>query len=311
MRAILPALRAPLLLLCASTLACACKAQAGAVDAGPAPSASTASVPPSSRPYGLHVPAGWDRAHPAPLVLFFHGYGGTGASGAALLHLQDLSDARGFVLAFPDGTLDGQSRRFWNATNACCDFEGQKVDDVAYASWIMDDVAGRMPIDRRRVYAMGHSNGGFLALRLACDLAPRIAAVVSLAGAGWKDDRHCQPSEPVSVLQVQGDADPIVHYDGGLLFDRPEREYPGSLPTVATFASKDHCPGELAPVGPPFDYDLLEAGKETTPSAYAGCPPGISVMLWTVAGGSHFPNPTPDGLNALWVWMAGHPKPSP
>jgi polyhydroxybutyrate depolymerase len=287
----------------------ACKARPGAADAGPAPSGSSASPAPSSRPYGLHLPAAWDRAHPAPLVLFFHGYGGTGATAAALLHLQDLSDARGFVLAFPDGTLDRQARRFWNATNACCDFEGRQVDDVAYASWIIDDVAGKVPIDRKRVYAMGHSNGGFLALRLACDLAPRIAAAVSLAGAGWKDDRRCQPSEPVSVLQVQGDADPIVHIDGGVLFDRATREYPGALATVTAFAIKDHCPGELAPVGPPFDFDLLEGGKETTPSAYAGCPPGISVMLWTVAGGSHFPSPTPDGLNALWVWMAAHPKP--
>ena len=302
-----------LVLLCLAALVCACKAQPGAIaaaDAGATGAAASLSpsLAPSSRPYGLHVPAGWDRARPAPLVLFFHGYGGTGATAAAMLRLQDLSDASGFVLAFPDGTLDRQSRRFWNATSACCDFEGQGVDDVAYASWIIDDVAGKLPIDRKRVYAMGHSNGGFLALRLACDLAPRIAAAVSLAGAGWKDDGKCQPSEPVSVLQVQGDADPIVHYDGGVLFDRPSREYPGALATVDSFAAKDHCPGPRSPVGPPWDFDLLEAGKETTASAYAGCPPGISVMLWTVAGGSHFPSPTPDGLNALWVWMAAHPE---
>ena len=42
---------------------------------------------------------------------------------------------------------------------------------------------------------------------------------------------------------------------------------------------------------------------------YAGCPPGVSVTLWTVAGGSHLPHPSPVGMTALWAWMAAHPKP--
>jgi polyhydroxybutyrate depolymerase len=298
------------LLLLLSLLLCdACKAHAGIADAGPAPSGSATSVSPSARPYGFHLPAGWDRTRPAPLVLFFHGYGGEGASAVALLRLQELSDASGFVLVFPDGTPDSQGRRFWNATDACCDFEGRGVDDVAYAAWILDDVESKVPIDRKRVYAVGHSNGGFLALRLACELSPRLAAVVSLAGAAWKDDTKCRPTQPVSVLQVQGDSDTVVHLGGGLLFDRPDRAYPSALTTVSSFAIKDRCTVPLSQSGPPFDFDLLEAGKETIASDYGGCPPGISVTLWTVAGGSHFPSPTPAGSSALWAWMAAHPKP--
>jgi polyhydroxybutyrate depolymerase len=260
------------------------------------------------RPYGLHVPRDWARAAPAPLVVFLHGYGSSGESAVAGFGLSTLADAKGFVLAYPDGTIDGQGKRFWNATDACCDFEGRRVDDVAYVAWLIDDVSSKIPIDPKRIYVAGHSNGGFLALRIACDLAPRLAAAVSVAGAAWEDPSRCRPTEPVSVLQLHGDADTVVRYGGGLLFDLPGRKYPGATATVATFASADGCTGPLAAAGDPFDFDALLPGAETRRAEFRGCPAGISVSLWTVAGGSHLPSPTPGGLAALWAWMAAHPR---
>ncbi len=262
----------------------------------------------SSRPYGLHVPKGWDKTQPVPLVVFFHGYSGNGAAAVALLGLPDLADAQRFVLAFPDGTPDAEGRRFWNATNACCDLANRGVDDVGYARWLLDDVTTKLPIDPKRIYVMGHSNGGFLALRLACELSPRIAAAVSLAGAAWKDDTKCRPKVPVSVLQIQGDNDQVVQIGGGLLFGMAGRDYPPAAVTVGSFAQKDRCTG-TSPPGAPFDLDWSVPGPETRATDYTGCPPGISVSLWTVAGGSHFVNPTPAGLKALWGWMQAHPKP--
>lgn len=267
-----------------------------------------APVAPANRPYGLHLPQGWKRDTPAPLVVFLHGYASSGASSVAAFGLPLLSDANGFVLAYPDGTVDGQGHRFWNATNACCDFGDRGVDDVAYVAWVIDDVSAKMPIDPKRIYVTGHSNGGFLALRVACDLASRIAAAVSVAGAAWEDPSRCRPTEPVSVLQVQGDADAIVHYGGGLVFDRPARRYPGALATVGTFSRADGCTGPLADVGDPLDFDGLVPGAETRAAEYRGCPPSVGVSLWTVGGGSHLPNPTPGGLAALWGWMAAHPR---
>ncbi len=291
-------------------LACTPRSSASERREAAAPGPNLASPPlPIDRPYGLHVPAGWDHKTPAPLLVVFHGYGDTGSNLVRGFGLAELSDASGFVLAYPDGTLDSEGRRFWNATNACCDFENRGIDDVAYASSILDEIERKLPIDPRRVYVAGHSNGGFMALRLACDLSPRIAATVSIAGAAWKDASRCRPTSPVSVLQVQGDADRLIHYGGGLVFDQPTRDYPGALATLATFADRDHCTGGLSPPGAPLDFDGQEPGSETTPRTYAGCPAGISVTLWTVAGGSHLPHPTRDGMNALWAWMAAHPKP--
>jgi poly(3-hydroxybutyrate) depolymerase len=168
----------------------------------PSAAAESARAPaPSSRPYGLHVPAHADPARPAPLVVFLHGYGSTGAAHVRMLGLEDFADAHGFVLAYPDGTVDARGKRFWNATDARSD-----VDDVGYVRWLLDDVASRARIDPRRVYVFGHSNGAFFAHRLACDLAPRIAAAVALAGDVWKDPARCTPSEPVGLPPRPGRA---------------------------------------------------------------------------------------------------------
>jgi len=300
--------RATVLLCALALLAGGCKSRPEPAGADPPKKTGPPPLAPTARPYGLYVPAALDRSKAAPLVVFFHGYGSTGASSARGFGLMGLADAHGFVLAYPDGTLDAQGRRFWNATNACCNFENVDVDDVAYAAWILDDVASRTSIDRKRVYVAGHSNGGFMAMRLACDLAPRVAAAVSLAGAAWQDASQCNPSEPVSVLQIHGDADGIVHYGGGILFDKPARAYPGAETTVATWASKDHCAGPPVRTGATLDFDAQLPGGETRIAQATGCPPGISVDLWTVGGGSHGPSPTPAGLDAMWSWMAAHPK---
>jgi hypothetical protein len=58
----------------------------------------------------------------------------------------------------------------------------------------------------------------------------------------------------------------------------------------------------------PLDFDALLAGTETTMEDATGCPPGITVSEWTVAGGSHVPSPSRAGVDAIWAWMAAHPK---
>lgn len=287
----------------------ACNGRASPPDAGTMIKTPPPAQAPPERPYALHVPRDWDGTAPLPLVVFFHGYGSSGAGASAALGLEAMADAAHLALAVPEGSIDAQGRRFWSATDVCCDFGGTGVDDVAYARWLLDDAAARLPVDPKRVYVMGHSNGAFLALRLGCELAPRLAGVVSLAGAGWKDPSRCAPAAPVSVLEVHGDADRIVRMTGGQVFDQPGRDYPGVMDTLAPFGARDGCTGPLAPSGPPLHFDALLSGRETTVQELRGCAPGFSVGLWTVAGGTHLPQPTPGGLAAIASWMAAHPRP--
>ena len=79
----------------------------------------------------LYVPASYDAATPMPLVVLLHGYTASGAVQETYLQLQKQADAQGFLYVHPDGTLDASKNRFWNATDACCDFQGTDVDDEA------------------------------------------------------------------------------------------------------------------------------------------------------------------------------------
>jgi len=171
---------------------------------------STASSPTADRPYGLKVPAGYDGHHPVPLVVLLHGYGSNGQQQAGYFGLLDEADKAGFLLAYPDGTRDRIGRRFWNATDACCDFGHTGVDDVAYLNAVVDDMEANFNIDKKRVFFTGHSNGGFMSHRMACDSAGRVAAIMALAGDVWQDASKCNPSEPVAVLLIHGDADTLV-----------------------------------------------------------------------------------------------------
>ena len=60
------------------------------------------------------------------------------------------------------------------------------MDDSAYLSALIDQIKGTYAVDARRVYLVGHSNGGYMAYRMACDHADQLTAIVSLAGSTWQ-----------------------------------------------------------------------------------------------------------------------------
>ena len=100
------------------------------------------------------------------------------------MEFRPLAEARGFLYCYPDGTIAGPvgATGFWNATDACCDFGNTGVDDVGYLRGVIEEIARRFAVDRKRVYLIGHSNGGFMAYRMACESADLIAGIASLAG---------------------------------------------------------------------------------------------------------------------------------
>lgn len=262
-----------------------------------------------ARPYALHVPTGYDGARAVPLVILLHGYSGSAEWQETYFRLTRVADAKTFLYATPEGTVDAQGKRFWNATDACCDFYGVGVDDVAYVNAIIDDASGRFRVDPRRVYVVGHSNGAFMAHRLACDLAPRIAAVVSLAGAQWLDVTRCRPAAPVAVLEVHGDQDSVVRYGGGHPLDNAQLPlHPGALVTVGDWATLDGCTTPLAESGETLDVDLGLAGAETVVARAGGCRGGAA-ELWTIRGGEHVPALGASWADLVWGFLEAHPKP--
>jgi polyhydroxybutyrate depolymerase len=285
--------------------------------ADPAPPSDPESPPPApepvtkdertlldARPYTLKVPSRYDKARATPFVVMLHGYSVTADAQEAYFKFTEVAEARTVLYAYADGTPNREARRFWNASDACCNFYSADVDDVKYIGAIVKDVSAKYNVDAARVYVVGHSNGGFMAHRLACDSASRFAAVVSLAGAQNSDPTRCNPSEPVSVLQIHGTNDTIIRYGGGSY----AAAYPSAEQTVKTWADKNRCAGGFTDLGR-RDLDRGLPGDESKIERAVGCPQGIDVELWTIQGGGHMPTLSATFSEDVFRFLLSHPKP--
>lgn len=258
----------------------------------------------AARPYSFRLPLQYDPAKAWPLVLLLHGYVESAPFIDGWLKIGDQVDPQGFLLAVPEGTKDQTGVRYWNATNACCDLFDNNVDDVGYLKAVLADMKWKFNVDPKRVYVMGHSNGAFMAHRLACETADQIAAIAALSGVNFADAAACKPSQPVAVLQVHGTLDPVIAYLGGLL---PGGVYPGAKASTAAWAARNGC-SENTSSDKNLDLDLLLPFAETAVQRWPGCKGGAA-ELWTTWGGDHFLKPKQDAPARLIGWLLAHPKP--
>lgn len=251
------------------------------------------------RPAELRVPASLDEGELYPLVMVLHGYGASGFVQQAYFGAYPLATASStaFVIA-PDGTVDASGKQFWNADALCCDFGNTGVDDVAYLGGILDDIlASDWPIDPNKVFLIGHSNGGYMSYRMACERSDIIAAIAPLAGNASSQPSSCTPDRPVNVLHMHGTADATVPFTGTT----------GAEPSVMQWAQKNGC-GTTRTAGPDLDIERNLVGAETRTASTDGCPATGKVELWTIEGGSHIPVFVPTFTQIWFDWFLGHAR---
>ncbi|MFC7530604.1 alpha/beta hydrolase family esterase [Actinoplanes sp. GCM10030250] len=290
-------------------LACSSADDPGPSSSAPAalPTSGTGTVDIGGRPVTVHIPDSYDPARPAPLVVLLHGYGSYGNEQESYFRLTPEADRRGFIYAYPDGSVDDRGQRFWNATDACCAFSGPEPDDSSYLSELISTIESSYRIDRARVYLIGHSNGGFMAFRMACDHADQVTAIVSLNGASWNDTARCRPSEPVSVLAIHSSADETIAYGGGT---RGSTAYPSAATTVAQWRDHNRC-SDSGRDAPALDLVVDLPAAETSVRTYAqGCAGQSTVQAWTIDGGAHVPQLGPDFAPAVTDFLLSQVNPA-
>lgn len=219
------------------------------------------------RIFRLHVPSGLGGA-PAPLVIGMHALYSDRHKAQELMEWDRLAAAGRFVVMYPQG-----HQYSWNAGRCCGRAVREGVDDVSVLV-AMQRLAGRAyPIDPRRRYATGFSNGGMMALALAC-ARPDVVAGVLVVGGGHLTP--CRPGRAVPVRQVHGTADTVVPYGG-----TPFSDLLGtSVPPVQ--GTQDLWSGVNAPRGTPTELVRIVGGGHAWPrsSGTVGTPYDTTGRGW-------------------------------
>jgi polyhydroxybutyrate depolymerase len=190
------------------------------------------------------------------------------------------ADRDGFAVVYPDGI-----EQHWNEGLATGQYfaHGIDADDVGFIAALIDLLAKERHIDRKRVYVTGVSNGATMAHRLACELGGKITAIAPVAGnmPTYLASR-CAPCGPVSVLLINGTADPIVPWGGGEIeVDRLKLGMVLSVDETAKFwVNHNHC--GTTPV-----LTQEPDGGRVRREVYSGGRGGSEVILYAIEGGGH------------------------
>jgi polyhydroxybutyrate depolymerase len=266
------------------------------------------------RPYQLHVPAAALTATGVPLVVQLHGRGIDAVQFDRWTGFRAMADESGFVLALPSAVAE-----IWNDGRYPA---REGIDDVGYLLAVIDDIGARLPVDPRRVFVVGMSNGAAMAGRLACEASDRIAAVAQVAGTiglGLVD--ACRRGRPVPILQIHGASDSTAPYAGGnrrgiltrlMMIRNPAGPAIGVDAWARLWVERNGAvDGPLVTTLPP----------DTTIRAWHGPSPASDVVFYRVDGGGHawpgcriwYPDVllgrttrTFDATRVIWEFFARH-----
>ena len=163
-----------------------------------------------NREYILYVPNSYDGTSAVPLLLNFHGFGGSASQFMQEADMRSLAEADTFILVYPQGScLDGSSH--WNPCPTGGDNKST-ADDVGFVEAMISEISSQYNLDMERIYAAGYSNGGMMAYGLANYKSDLIAAVASVSGTML----NCTgpTSHPMPVVHLHGTSDGVVSYNG-------------------------------------------------------------------------------------------------
>lgn len=231
-----------------------------------------------TRTYKIYVPASYDGSEDVPLVLNLHGLGSNNNEQLLYGDFRPIADTANFIILLPQG-LPNQfnQQNHWNANF------GTGVQDIDFLSKLIDSIAADYSIDLDRVYSTGMSNGGYMSITLAGQLSDKITAVASVTGTmtGLQIPENTV-SRPMPVMQIHGDADPVVDYNGSV---NPLGSSISVDSLLNYWIEHNNC-STTAVVTPVTDINATD-GCTATRYDYLNGENGAEVVHYKITGGGH------------------------
>ncbi len=246
-----------------------------------------------ARSYLLHVPPAAASGKPLPLVLNLAGATQNGFIEEIQTGMDNSADQNGYLVAYPNGTristvltpdpVAKQAQYGWNAGECCGLPVTNNVDDVGFLLKVIADIAKRTPVNLRRVYATGISNGGMMAYALAAEASNHFAAIASVSGQVELPTIH--PTRAVPTLEFHSVNDPIALFNGN---PNPNPKLVLSvMEGIDQWVKADGC-SSTPNVGKTIvGTGSVSAGESATLLTYTHCRSGAEVALWRFTGSGH------------------------
>lgn len=219
------------------------------------------------RTYRLYVPPGFAPSENPALVFNLHGLGSNAEQQEAYSLMNDVALLERFLVCYADGENNS-----WNLGLG-------QVDDVGLIGALIDRFTLTHNVDPQRVYSCGMSQGGYFSFVLSCQLADRIAAIATVSASMAQGlSAFCNPPRPVPVFMINGTADAIVPYTGGV-------QNIAVNDAIAHWVAHNGCatPAVISPIPDAAPTDGCMASR----ADFGGCTQGTEVDLIAVTGGGH------------------------
>jgi polyhydroxybutyrate depolymerase len=239
----------------------------------------------------VHVPPGALDKRQLPVLLNFHGGGGHGANEQEYSTMDRLADRETFIAVYPNGTGRFEKRLLtWNAGTCCAYAVLNRVDDVGFVRALIRELSIKLPIDRRRVYATGMSNGGMMSHRLAAEASDLIAAVAPVAGGMVLPRIETSKStRAIPIMHIHSVDDPRALYSGGLgppfPLTKSQVFHPNIDEMIAQWVQHNGCSSEATIADRRSDRSAR--GHQAIKFVYDKCRGGAEVILWKLTGAGH------------------------
>ena len=243
------------------------------------------------RRFVTYIPSVSNNTGKLPVVISLHGRLGTGRGMMGFADFRSIAQREKFIIVTPDGV-----DKSWNDGRLTP--AGKKgVNDVQFIDRLITYVINTYHADANRVYVTGMSNGGFLASRLGCQLNNRIAAI-AVVGASMAKNVGYQPNKPLPVMYIQGTADPLVPFNGGVLKGTGAEVYSHSG-ILKLWIGADGC--DTIPVISKIP-DNAHDGTSIIKEEYTNPANGIKLIGYTITNGGHT---WPGGTQYLPKFLVG------